>query len=264
MNNENLEFLADSLKYMGFGDKGILNDQLSKHIAKESKTFELETEAYFDEKFKLDLTLHFRKSDQLDMYFFTKYEARLRAADTPDLDRGQVFYISKGTGVALQEAFNLLQGRAVNKDLTNAEGQKYNAWIQLNFSDKDQHDNYKVKQYRPQYGYDLEKTLEKYPIGELKEAELKANLIKSLQKGNQELVTFEKSSSTQKMFIEANPQYKTINIYPSLSVGLNKENSKSDAQPGKMTDQTTDQKNKNDGDDLEGDKNNRKRVKRGR
>jgi hypothetical protein len=101
----------------------------------------------------------------------------------------------------------------VNKDLISMDGQKYNAWIQLNFDEKDQHGNYKVRQYHRRYGYDLEKTLEQYPIRELKHEELRANLLRSLRKGNQHPVSFDKNTKTERMFIEANPQFKTINIY---------------------------------------------------
>ncbi len=223
MNNENLEFLQENLKYLGFGEKQYINQQLSEQIALAPKSFELDLEAFFDEDHKLEVTLYFRRSDQLDMYFFNKYEARLRSSHDPELDKAQTFYISKGTGVTLKESFNLLQGRSVNKNLYNMEGVKYNAWIQLDFSEKDQHNNYKMKQYREQYGYDLEKTLEKYPIRELKNIELRADLIRSLRKGNQHTVSFDKASKTEKMFIEANPQFKTINIYSPATRGLRKE-----------------------------------------
>ena len=213
MNNDNLQFLQDSLKYLGFGTKLHLNDLLEERIEKEPKEFQLETEAFFEEDYKLEAILYFRRGNQGEMYFFNKYTASLIPAHDPENSRTQTFYISKGTGVTFKEAYNLLQGRSVNKDLINAEGQKYNAWIQLNFEEKDLHDNYKVKQYRVQYGYDLEKTLQKYPIAEMKQEELRAGLIRSLKKGNQHTVSFEKTNKTEKMLIEANPQYKTINIY---------------------------------------------------
>jgi hypothetical protein len=223
MNNENLEFLQESLKYLGFGEKQYLSKQLTEQVALAQKSFELDFEAFYDADHKLELTLYFRKSDQLDMYFFNKYVARLRSGDDPELDRAQTFYISKGSGVTLKESFNLLLGRAVNKNLYNVEGQKYNAWIQLDFSEKDQYNNYKVKQYREQYGYDLEKTLEKYPIRELCDTELRADLIRSLKKGNQHAVSFDKVTKTEKMFIEANPQFKTINIYSLATRGGRRE-----------------------------------------
>src|SRR5450755_1970674 len=124
MNNENLEFLQESLKYLGFGEKQYLSKQLTEQIALQQKSFELDFEAFYDADHKLEVTLYFRKSDQLDMYFFNKYVARLRSGDDPDLDRAQTFYISKGSGVTLKESFNLLLGRAVNKNLYNMEGQK--------------------------------------------------------------------------------------------------------------------------------------------
>jgi hypothetical protein len=223
MNNENLSFLRDNLKYLGFGGKLQLNEQLELLMDQDLKEFQLDTEAFFDDDHKMEATLYFRRSNQGDMYFFNKYIARLVLADDPEMDRTQTFYISKGTGVTFKEAYNLLLGRSVNKDLINIEGQKYNAWIQLNFGEKDQHGNYKVRQYRPQYGFDLEKILQKYPIAELKQEDLKAGLIKSLKKGNQHPVTFEKSSKTERMLIEANPQYKTINIFPYVTRGTETE-----------------------------------------
>ncbi|HMH23826.1 MAG TPA: hypothetical protein VK563_18700 [Puia sp.] len=213
MNTENLEFLQESLKYLGFGEKLLLNQQLEELIAKQPKDFVLETEAFYDEETRLETTLHFRRSEQLDMYFFNRYEAKLCFGGDPARDRGHTFYINKGSGVTLREAYNLLQGRAVNKDLTDSEGQKYNAWIQLNLDERDGNNNYKMKQFRLQYGYNLEKTLEKYPIRELKNEILKTSLIKSLKKGNLHTVSFEKPNKIEKMLIEANPQYKTINIY---------------------------------------------------
>ncbi len=196
------------------GDNTLLNQQLEQQVIKESKEIELYTEAYFDDFSRLEAKLYFRRSDQKEMYFFNKYEALLRYPDDQDKNRSQTFYINKGMGITFKEAFNLLQGRAVNKDLVNIEGEKYNAWVQLNFEEKDLHNNYKVKQYRAQYRYELEKVLENYPIRELQNEETKSILIRSLRRGNLQLVTFVKVNKTEKMFIEANPMFKTINIFP--------------------------------------------------
>jgi len=217
MNQENLNFLKDALKYLGFGEHVGLQDELEKMILTVPKAFTLSTEVYFEESCKLEGLLFFRKSDQLDMYFFNKYEASLRYPDNPERDRKQTFYINKGSGVSFKEAFNLLQGRSVNKDLLNMEGEKYNAWLQLNFEERDAYSNYKMRQFRAQYGYDLETTLERYPIRELQNTELRAALLRSLKKGNMHPVSFMKSSKSEIMFIEASPQYKTINIYPISS-----------------------------------------------
>ena len=217
MHQENLSYLKDLVKYLGFGEHLGVQDELEKVIAKNPKAFNLFTEVYYEEACKLEANLFFRKSDQLNTYFFNKYEAWLRYPDNPERDRGQTFYINKGSGVTFKEAYNLLQGRAVNKDLINLEGEKYNAWIQLNFGERDAYNNYKTRQFRVQYGYSLEKTLENYPIQELEIPNLKEALLRSLKKGNMHPVSFAKTSKTEKMFIEACPQYKTINIYPATS-----------------------------------------------
>lgn len=226
MNNEDLAYLQDSLKYLGFSEKLLLNDQLEHLIAKEPKEFHLSVESEFEDC-KMEALLYFLRSEQHEMYIFNRYEALLRCNDDPAKDRGQTFYISKGTGVTFKEAFNLLQGRAVYKNLINMDGEKYNAWIQLNFGEKDLHNNYKMKQFSSQYGYDLEKTLEKYPIRELNDTQLRNSLIRSLKKGNLHVVTFEKSTKTEKMLIEACPQYKTINIHPIRSSKKNENNEQS-------------------------------------
>jgi hypothetical protein len=222
MNHENLEFLQDNLKYLGFGEQQLLNEELEQKIVGEAKEFQLFTEAFYDDDYKLEATLYFRRGDQNEMYFFNKYEALLRKGEAPEKDRKQTFYISKGTGITLKEAYNLLQGRAVYKNLINFEGEKYNAWLQLNFEEMDLNHNYRMKQYRSQYGYDLEMVLQKYPIRELKMEESKALLIRALQRGNLQPVHFLKANRTEKMFIEASPQFKSINIYTSTVMALQK------------------------------------------
>jgi hypothetical protein len=213
MTNNNLSLLQENLRYLGFGETLSFNDQLEQEVGKGQKEIHLTTEAYFDGWSKLEATLYFRKSDQQDMYFLTKYTAKLCYIENPELNKTQTFYIFKGAGVTLKEAFNLLQGRSVNKDLIDSDGEKYNAWIQLDFSSKTLMNNYKIRQFRVQYGYDLEKILSAYPIKELGTEALKLNFIRSLKKGNIHPVTFAKANKTEKKYIEACPQFKTIGIY---------------------------------------------------
>lgn len=225
MNKENLSFLQNDLKFLGFGEGKLLHEQLEQQIAGGTLTFELNTEAFYDEDYKVDAILYFKRTGPNDRYALYKYEAFLKRGDNPETERMQTFYIYKGWGITLKEAFNLLQGRAVNKDLTNMEGEKYNAWIQLNFDEVDLSSNYKVKQYRQQYGYDLGKVLEKYPLKELKTEESRALLIRALRRGNLQPVIFLKANNRmEKMFIEANPQYKTINIYSSVAKAMQRLN----------------------------------------
>jgi hypothetical protein len=204
------------MKYLGFGDNALLNQQLEELTEKVAEGFELYTDAFFDEHTKLEAKLYFRHSDKEDRYFFNKYDALLLYPKEPIRNRAQTFYTHLGKGITFKESFNLLQGRSVFKNMINLEGEKYQAWVRLDFGEKDSHDNYKFKQYGLRYGYELEKVLEDYPIRELQNEKTKAELYRSLQRGNLQLVTFDKPAKAEKVFIEANPMSRRINIYPQV------------------------------------------------
>lgn len=157
--------------------------------------------------------LSFRKSENTDMYFFNSYHATLTRSNGEMKD--QAFYMNKGKGITAKEAYNLLEGRAVYKELENREGQKYHAWLQIDFGKRDKSNNHDIKQYHEAYRYDLKEALTKFPIRDMKEPDLRDILLASLQKGNLQAVAFEKEGGAVRMFVEANPQYKTVNLYDS-------------------------------------------------
>ena len=60
-------------------------------------------------------------------------------------------------------------------------------------------------------------------IKELEDSQESSMLLQSLQKGNIQLVTTIDGNNSQKIFIEANPQFKTINIYDTNFRKIEKE-----------------------------------------
>jgi hypothetical protein len=107
----------------------------------------------------------------------------------------------------------LLDGRAVHKTLTNKEGEKYQAWLQLDFKNNTQSGNYQLKQYHHNYGFDLEKTLSKYPIQELQNEEFKKGLIRSLERGNLQSATFLINGKEEKIFLTPNVAFKALTAF---------------------------------------------------
>jgi len=213
MNIKNFEYLKDTLKNLGFGDK--LNGHLEDQLKMQPESFKLNLLGEFKNdvlKENVNFVLDFSKSKESDMYFFNRYQATLQSEDASK-EKSQTFYIDKMTGITSKEAYNLLSGRAVNKDLTTKDGVAYNAWLQLNFAEKDKHENHLVKQYSQRYGYDLEMVMTKYPIKEQLIEESKAEVMKSLRKGNLTQVTFARQGADEKMYIAANPQYKSLDVY---------------------------------------------------
>ena len=209
MNQKNFDYLKDQVKFTGFGDA--LENELKEKMQKQTSEFQISHTAKFG-KDTADATLHFKKSDHSDMYFFNRYNLSLKQEQSADVV-DQTFYINKGNNITLKEAYNLLSGRSINKDLINKEGQVYNAWMQMNFKETDATGNYKMKNYHQNYGYDLEKVLAGHPIKELTNEQDKTRLIDSLNKGNRQSATFMEKGNEQKHFIEANPKFKSINVY---------------------------------------------------
>ncbi len=222
MNQKNFEYLRDQVKYTGFGES--LENDLKQKIEEGKPEFKLQHQTQYGDD-SVTATLNFSQSKQSDMYFFNSYRASLQKENSPDRME-QTFYINKGGTITLKEAYNLMEGRAVNKDLTNKEGQVYNAWLKLDFKQTDKQGNYKLHPYHQNYKYDLEAALAKHPIMELENEQYKTNLMNSLKKGNRQSVTFQTDGTDQKRYIEANPRFKTINIYDSSMQPIDKRQKK--------------------------------------
>ncbi|WP_142528572.1 hypothetical protein [Pedobacter westerhofensis] len=166
--------------------------------------------------------LNFRKSDTSDMYFFNSYQATLKTGDQAH-DKTQEFRIRNGNNMGADEAFNLVAGRAVNKSLVNGDGDAYQAWLKVDFSQKDNYGNHKMEQFNERYGYNLEKALDKFPIAELSRPEERKDLMESLKAGNSSAVTFTKDGKEAVLFIEANPRLRTINIKDEKGVSVRRD-----------------------------------------
>ncbi|MCW3089536.1 MAG: hypothetical protein JWP81_605 [Ferruginibacter sp.] len=210
MNEKNFDYLNKQMKYTGFGEGH--SDELKGKIEKQTPEFTI----FHQQDFGKDNTvamLQFKKSDDSDMYFFNRYNLLLKNEQATEAAK-QTFYISsKDDNITLKEAYNLMSGRAVNKELSTREGDKYNAWVQLDFKSIDKNGNYETKKFNQNYGYDLEQALAKHPIKELSNEVDKSRLIESLQRGNRQSVTLQHEGKENKIFIEAAPQFKSLNFY---------------------------------------------------
>jgi hypothetical protein len=207
MNEKNLEFISKQLKESGFGET--LNNELKEKIERQIPEFTLIHQSDFGND-RLTAALQFRKSAESDMYFFNRVEMSIKNENQAE-SRKQSFYANNN--ITPKDGYNLIQGRAVYKEMTGKEGNKYNAWLQLNFKETDQYGNFTLKQFHDNYGFDLKATLEKYQVKELPSSENSLSLIESLKNGNREAVTIVKDGSAQKLFIEASPRFKSLNLY---------------------------------------------------
>jgi hypothetical protein len=210
MNTQNSEFLKKSLLNLGFGQG--LNADLDREIAAKKTEFTLNLQQVINEK-TVDYMLHFKAGDNQDMYFFNKYDATINHQDDPAKNIDQTFYINKGNGITAKEAFNLMEGRAVHKQLYNLEGQKYQSWLTLDNNNLTDNGNKKIQHYHENYGFDIEKVITGKCIREMNDQQTKDALLYSLKKGNVAAITVPEDGHDFRYFIAANPRFKTIDLY---------------------------------------------------
>lgn len=215
----NLDYLQNTLKYLGFGES--LSEKLKAAITKELPEFSLnfenlQTAPNAKDKPELADTvsyiLDFSKSKETDMYFFNKYQASLQKPGQ-DARLKQTFYINKGKGVTAKESYNLLSGRAVNKDVVLKSGEKANLWLKLDFAEHSPEKGYSLNSYGQQYGFDLKEVVDKFKIQEMEKPGFRDQLLKSLERGNLHEVSFMKNGKETTGFVTANPQFKTLDFY---------------------------------------------------
>jgi hypothetical protein len=115
----------------------------------------------------------------------------------------------------------------------------YNAWLQMDFKETDKNGNYQMKQFHQNYGFDLAKELAKHPIKELTNEQDMERLTDSLQKGNRQAVTFLKEGQEQRMYVEANPRFKSLTIYNSSMQRIQSQSQKEKSVPAQSVKQET-------------------------
>ncbi|TDE10731.1 hypothetical protein [Dyadobacter psychrotolerans] len=210
MNERNFNFLTNQLKYTGFGE-GLQTD-LKVQILKDKPEFTLSHQTRFGRD-QMQSELYFKRSSQSDLYFFNRFTSTLNKQDQ-NHRISHIFYNNKQTGnITLKEAYNLLDGRAVNKDLLSQEGKLYVAWLQLDFKQTTPNGNYKMDHFNQRYGFEMEKAVSALPIKELSNQLERSRLFASLQKGNRQAVHFLENGREHRFFIEVNPRFKAVIVF---------------------------------------------------
>ena len=209
---DQVQYLKDQLKYLGFGEDSTLHEDLEKGIESPKQQFEIK--AVSDKALPgntVDFVLKFNKSENGGV-FFNSYLATLK--NEKDESFSHNFYVSKENTFTAKEAVNLLEGRSVKIEFHNPKTDQVEpAFVKLDFKEpKTEKGNYNFQNFYKNYGIDTAEIVEKSNLV-FDKPEYKENTIKSLEKGNVVKVKFELDDG----FIEGkavlNPQYKNLNLY---------------------------------------------------
>lgn len=87
------------------------------------------------------------------------------------------------------------------------------SWFQLDFNDKDASGSYHLKEFRNEYAYDLEKTLKAIALKEISNPYEMEKLKNTLRQGDRVSAVLIKNGRENQVYIEANPQFRSMNIY---------------------------------------------------
>jgi hypothetical protein len=220
INMKNYDYLKKQVKFLGFGES--LDNVLKEKVKAGEETFTIPYQTKFGQD-EVSSTLHFSKSKESDMYFFNGFDLSLKQPGKEDV-LTQSYYIGKENNYTLKERYNMLDSRAVFKELNkleetgDGEGKKlvaseqtYKSWKDLDFKQTDKYGNFLSKTMF----WDHIKVLEKYPIKELQTPYDKSRLVASLEKGNLTRMTLIKDGEEIKGTMAANPRQDRFDFYDS-------------------------------------------------
>lgn len=209
-----------------FGCLGLLDfseNEIAAKLKKDTGKFQVAGQMQFSQygiKEDLNYEIFLKKTERQNLYHPYMFEATLK--DQPE--KTMLFRVSNDECFTIHDAFNLLNGRAVQKLVLDWSTRRmHNVWFQLDFDGRDVHGNFKLEQLRvtdQEYAVSVE--LSKHPIREMRNPEDRINLILSLLKGNAEPITLIKDGKERQAFVQASPKNRTVDVYTSFDGRLQK------------------------------------------
>lgn len=208
LRSHNLSNLQDNIKKAGFNNS--MEGPLQKMIDLNLPEFHLRYNDPLHCK-NTDYVLHFKKIPQSDIYYFEKFDATARPTLQSVLKNDsssvrQSFSLLDNMNVTAREAANLVNGRAINKEINGKE-----SWLYLDVTRRNDLQNHPYMEY----AFDLEKALSKLPIKQMETPGQRSTLLQELKAGNSREVTITRNGQPIKYTIEAAPSIKSLNIFDS-------------------------------------------------
>jgi hypothetical protein len=165
----------------------------------------------------MNYTIFMKRNQHTNQYQPFFYQAALQS----DPLKAKGFQVREDAYFTMQDAFNLLNGRSVQKLTLDWRTQKMqNAWFQLDFSARDVDNNPKVERINARSDLLMIDALKRYPIKQLDVPAQRVNLILSLFKGNAEPVDILRQGNTVQAYAQAQPKDGTVVIFERLDAKL--------------------------------------------
>lgn len=228
-NEKNLEYLQKLQTSLGFGEK--LNTVLESAVSRELPKFTLgisEVRRPLDSKDvnapKTDYIqygLNYNRAKEGDAYFLNSIDVTLHKTGE-SVPRTQTFDVERDHRITALQAYKLLSGVSLDKDIyvrpKGAEpdakkSEKIKAWFMLQMDVTDAYGNHPLKVLRPEYGYQPENAIAKYPIKGWQKEETQTDALQTLRSGNYWQAQLKVGNGYVPVTIAANPVMKSVDIF---------------------------------------------------
>ncbi len=135
----------------------------------------------------------------------------------------QAFPIKHKSDFTIREAFNLMNGRYVSKEMMQGENKTHKPWLKMDFSNVDDSLNHPITEVIPPEGFDLMKELVRFPIVNFNPNSNGRELVKDLERGDLRPVTLKLNGWLEEFSLAANPEAGGLDVYKNSGVKLSPE-----------------------------------------
>jgi hypothetical protein len=204
---ESHQSLYDAVTKAGLGS---IIPQLKQELQQVRPEFSIPLSYYVNPSECMDFKVDFRLNGSGD-YRMDGMQAILKR-DNNDETRKYDFRQDPSVSFDARQAYNLLKGRAVQVHYKDGKEQMQPSWRQLDLNDRDAMGNYRIKEFPVNYGYDIEKELQKLPFTD-KQGSLKEDMLSALKNGDLVEIKLKHEDKEKLFFVEANPQQRSLGLY---------------------------------------------------
>ncbi len=219
MTNEEKDKLERNVAFHGFSARTVA--EVMMYVDGNEKKFSV------PEKGKIDsidyrATLNFNRSEKNGQVYFNDFILTLPARDGRK-PFSQSFPIKYRADFTLREAFNLMNGRYVSKEMLDGEEKLSKPWVRMAFSMVNDDLNHPIVAVSAADGFNLMKELEKFPIANFNANSNGAEAVKALERGNRHPAVLELNGTSELFSFTANPETGGLDVYDKAGVKLSPE-----------------------------------------
>ncbi len=209
---EHLRFMREELRYLGITD--FPEKEVADQIISGKDKIRIDGKLEFSEygkKQEMDYSVFLKNYERPNRYHAYQFLATVKG----EQEKTRAFHIRPDAHFNMKDAFNLLNGRAVQKLTYDTHTHKMeNQWFQLDPVLKDIHGNAKIERFKLSRIEDkVIASLNAFPIRQMMNPAERVNLILSLFNGNAEPVNILHNGKDLKGFVAASPRQNSVQVH---------------------------------------------------